>query len=131
MSAIDFIICGIGPIRGRREDTDGMVTITDVSKRAGVSRSTVSRVVAGNGYVSESKRKAIEGAIADLGYRPNTMAQALRSNRSNLIGAVMVDGARPAPHGPPPVLGADNASVWTELGLSPAELAALKDEGVI
>lgn len=72
-----------------------MATITDVSKRAGVSRSTVSRVVAGNGYVSEDKRKAIEAAIAELGYRPNTMAQALRSNRSNLIGAVMVDIGTP------------------------------------
>jgi Transcriptional regulators len=72
-----------------------MVTITDVSKRAGVSRSTVSRVVAGNGYVSESNRKAIEAAIAELGYRPNTLAQALRSNRSNLIGAVLVDAGTP------------------------------------
>lgn len=68
-----------------------MVTITDVCRRAGVSRSTVSRVVAGNGYVSESKRKAIEEAIAELGYRPNTLAQALRSNRSNVIGAIVVD----------------------------------------
>lgn len=68
-----------------------MVTITDVSRRAGVSRSTVSRVVAGNGYVSEANRKAIETAIADLGYRPNILAQALRSNRSNVIGAVFVD----------------------------------------
>lgn len=72
-----------------------MATITDVSKRAGVSRSTVSRVVAGNGYVSETKRKAIEKAIADLGYRPNTLAQALRSNRSNVIGAVVVDVGTP------------------------------------
>jgi len=72
-----------------------MVTITDVSRRAGVSRSTVSRVVAGNGYVSESKRKAIEKAIAELGYRPNTLAQALRSHRSNVIGAVMVDVGTP------------------------------------
>ncbi|HEY8576210.1 MAG TPA: LacI family DNA-binding transcriptional regulator [Devosia sp.] len=72
-----------------------MVTITDVCKRAGVSRSTVSRVVAGNGYVSEAKRKAIEQAIADLGYRPNSFARALRSNRSNVIGAVMVDIGTP------------------------------------
>lgn len=72
-----------------------MVTITDVSKRAGVSRSTVSRVVAGNGYVSETKRKAIEKAIAELGYRPNSFAQALRSNRSNVIGAVFVDVGTP------------------------------------
>lgn len=68
-----------------------MATITDVSKRAGVSRSTVSRVVADNGYVSEEKRRAIEKAIAELGYRPNTLAQALRSQRSNMIGVVVVD----------------------------------------
>lgn len=72
-----------------------MATIDDVSKRAGVSRSTVSRVVADNGYVSEEKRRAIEKAIAELGYRPNTLAQALRSNRSNMIGAVVVDIGTP------------------------------------
>lgn len=68
-----------------------MATITDVSRRAGVSRSTVSRVVADNGYVSDEKRRAIEQAIAELGYRPNTLAQALRSQRSNMIGVVVVD----------------------------------------
>jgi LacI family transcriptional regulator len=72
-----------------------MVTISDVSKHAGVSRSTVSRLVAGNGYVSEAKRQAIEEAIAALGYRPNALAQALRSNRSNMIGAVVVDIGTP------------------------------------
>lgn len=72
-----------------------MVTISDVSKLAGVSRSTVSRVVARNGYVSDAKRRAIEAAIAQLGYRPNTLAQALRSNRSNMLGAVVVDIGTP------------------------------------
>lgn len=72
-----------------------MATIDDVSKRAGVSRSTVSRVVADNGYVSEEKRRVIQQAIAELGYRPNTLAQALRSNRSNMIGAVVVDVGTP------------------------------------
>lgn len=72
-----------------------MATIDDVSKRAGVSRSTVSRVVADNGYVSEEKRRVIQQAITELGYRPNTLAQALRSNRSNMIGAVVVDVGTP------------------------------------
>lgn len=72
-----------------------MATIDDVSKRAGVSRSTVSRVIADNGYVSDEKRRAIQEAIAELGYRPNTLAQALRSNRSNMIGAVVVDIGTP------------------------------------
>ena len=72
-----------------------MPTITDVSRKAGVSRSTVSRLIAGNGYVSESARQAVEAAIAELGYRPNTMARGLRSNRSNLIGGVVVNVASP------------------------------------
>jgi len=72
-----------------------VVTIKDVSKRAGVSKSTVSRVTANNGYVSERKREIIERAITELGYRPNTMARGLRSNRTNIIGNVVVDVASP------------------------------------
>jgi len=70
-------------------------TIDDVSRKAGVSRSTVSRLIAGSGYVSETARTAVEAAIRELGYRPNTLAQALRSNRSNMVGAVVVDVGTP------------------------------------
>lgn len=72
-----------------------MATITDVSKKAGVSRSTVSRLIAGNGYVSDEARKAVEAAIRELGYRPNTMARGLRSNRSDIIGGVVVNVSSP------------------------------------
>jgi len=72
-----------------------MVTIKDVSTRAGVSKSTVSRFIADNGYVSDEKRKAIEAAINELNYRPNKMARGLRSNRSDIIGLVVVDVASP------------------------------------
>lgn len=72
-----------------------MPTIKDVSRRAGVSRSTVSRLIAGTGYVSDAARIAVERAIEELGYRPNTLARGLRSNRSNMIGAVVVDVASP------------------------------------
>ena len=72
-----------------------MVTIRDVSQKAGVSRSTASRVIAKNGYVSEDARKAVEAAIEQLGYRPNALAQGLRSSRSNTIGGVVVNIASP------------------------------------
>jgi len=44
---------------------------------------------------------------------------------------VMIDGTRPRPTAPPPDLGQDNASIWGALGLEVAELAALKEAGVI
>jgi LacI family transcriptional regulator len=72
-----------------------MPTITEVSRRAGVSRSTVSRLIAGKGYVSDAAKAAIDRAIRELGYRPNRLAQGLRSNRSDIIGAVVVDVASP------------------------------------
>jgi LacI family transcriptional regulator len=72
-----------------------MPTIKDVSRKAGVSRSTVSRLIAGTGYVSDAARAAVERAIEELGYRPSTLARGLRSNRSNMIGAVVVDVASP------------------------------------
>ena len=60
-----------------------------------MSRATVSRVIAGSGYVSDEKRKLIEVAIADLGYRPHALARGLRSNRSDIFGAVVVDVSSP------------------------------------
>lgn len=44
---------------------------------------------------------------------------------------VMVDGVRPMPESPPPLLGADNDEIWAELGLSAVEISELRDKGVI
>ncbi|WP_170382414.1 CaiB/BaiF CoA transferase family protein [Ruegeria atlantica] len=44
---------------------------------------------------------------------------------------VVMDGQRRMPQYPPPDLGADNSVIWSELGLSSAEIGALKKEGVI
>jgi transcriptional regulator with XRE-family HTH domain len=46
-------------------------TVHDVAAAAGISRGTVSRVLNG-GYVSAEARAAIEAAIAEVGYVPNT-----------------------------------------------------------
>ncbi len=66
-----------------------MATIKDVSKYAGVSQATVSRVVNGTSRVSHDKKLKVEKAIKELDYRPNTIAQALASNRSGNIGVVV------------------------------------------
>lgn len=66
-----------------------MATINDVCKAAGVSKATVSRVLNGSQLVKEATRKAVMAAMEELGYQPNTLAQALATNTSNAIGLVL------------------------------------------
>lgn len=72
-----------------------MTTIKDVSERAGVSQATVSRVINGTSAVSPDKKFKVEQAIQDLGYRPNSIAQALASSRTDSIGIVVPELGSP------------------------------------
>ena len=65
-----------------------MATIYDVAKAASVSPKTVSRVLNGDAPVGPETRKAVEAAMAELGYVPSNAARMMRSNRSGLIGLV-------------------------------------------
>ena len=60
-----------------------MATIYEVSKLAGVSLATVSRVINNSGKVTPATRQKVLAAMEQLGYRPNAIAQSLASNRSN------------------------------------------------
>jgi LacI family transcriptional regulator len=66
-----------------------MATIYEVSKLAGVSLATVSRVMNNSGKVKPKTREKVELAMAELGYRPNSIAQSLASNRSNSVGLLV------------------------------------------
>ena len=68
-----------------------MATITDVCRLAGVSKATVSRVLNNTGQVKESTRAQVHKAIQELNYRPNGLAQALATQRSNTIGLILSD----------------------------------------
>lgn len=65
------------------------VTIEEVAAAAGVSRSTVSRVVNGSVSVSEPARRAVEAAIARLQYVPNQAARSLASKQTKAIALVV------------------------------------------
>jgi LacI family transcriptional regulator len=65
------------------------VTLRDVARAAGVSRSTASRALSGSTLISPATRVAVEASAKALGYRVNRAASALRSNRSHLVGLVM------------------------------------------
>lgn len=67
------------------------VTSIDVAKAAGVSQTTVSRIVNGADGVSERVRVKVEAAIQQLGYRPNLSARSLVTSRTHTIGVVLGD----------------------------------------
>ncbi len=64
------------------------VTIKDVAHAAGVSTQTVSRVMNKFSYVSEETRQHVEAVVAQLGYRPSTLARSLIQQRSYTLGVV-------------------------------------------
>lgn len=66
-------------------------TIKDVAKLAGVSISTVSRVINDSKPVSPEARRKVVKAIEDLGYKPNEVARSLVTKKSNLIGVIVND----------------------------------------
>lgn len=64
--------------------------MADVGRAARVSAQTVSRYFTGTGYVSTETRARIKAAIDELGYRPNSAARTLRSNRTGTIGVLTI-----------------------------------------
>ena len=70
-------------------DTPQPLTLETIGKLAGVSRSTVSRVLNDHPDVRPDVRTRVEAVIEKTGYLPNQAARALVSNRTGLIGLVM------------------------------------------
>lgn len=66
-----------------------MASIREVAKLAGVSPSTVSRVMNGTANVDEEKKKKVLDAIAETGFKPNELARALFKKSSKIIGVIV------------------------------------------
>ena len=73
------------------------VTIKDVAEKAGVSTSTVSRVLSPqvNNYMRGETKEKVLKAIKELDYRPDIRAQSLRGRGTKIIGLVMPDALNP------------------------------------
>lgn len=71
------------------------ITLEDVSKAAGVSRSTASLVVRGSSRIPESTAVKVRGAMDQLGYVYNRQAANLRQSRSMTIGLVVTEIINP------------------------------------
>jgi LacI family transcriptional regulator len=67
----------------------------EVAERAGVAMSSVSRVLSGHPDVSPRMSRVVMEAVRELGYRPDMLAQGLRSGRSYSVGFTVSDIANP------------------------------------
>ncbi len=76
------------PAASASAGTEPVVTIAMVARAAGVSASTVSRILNGTAVVSQAKADAVQRAIASLGYVPNPVARGLAGGRTLSVGVV-------------------------------------------
>src|SRR4051812_46120696 len=80
--------------RDRNKARRTPITMRDVAKLAGVSQSTVSRVLShtpSSVPISEETSKKVFDAVAHLGYFPNLTARSLRAQQSNMIAIMIAD----------------------------------------
>lgn len=88
-----------------------VTTLRDVARLAGVSPATVSRILNGTAAVADDKRKAVESAIAQLGFKPNLAARGLRGGSSMTIGILTQE--MESPHFTAAIKGIDEGLVGT------------------
>ena len=69
-------------------------TIKDLARHCGISISTVSKVFNGYTDISEATRSQVLKAAREIGYKPNALARALKTNRTYNLGVLFVDDRR-------------------------------------
>lgn len=72
-----------------------MTNIKDVAKLAGVSVTTVSRVLNNKAHISKKTHDAVEKAMEELNYKPNEIARTLFSSQSHLMGLIIPTVSHP------------------------------------
>ncbi len=63
-------------------------TCKDVARLAGVTHTTVSRVLNNSGYVADDTRRAVLEAVRHIGYKPNSAARVLAGQKQETIGVI-------------------------------------------
>ena len=78
-----------------KKNSERIVTMEDVAKKAGVAVSSVSRALSDHPDVSESLKKKVQNASKALGFEPNLLASSLRSGSTRTIGFIVRDISSP------------------------------------
>jgi len=100
------------------------VSLIDVAEQAGVSRSTVSRVINNDAYVSDATREKVLAVIKESGYVPNMAARSLRTQRNQVIAVVIPD---PLSH----IFSSDNPYYFSTIIQSITEVSQQRDYAML
>lgn len=73
----------------KKRGTEKKLGIKEVAEVAGVSPTTVSRVLNDRGYISDETRKKVYTAMDQIGYYPNEIARALLIQRTYFVGVIV------------------------------------------
>jgi DNA-binding LacI/PurR family transcriptional regulator len=76
------------------------VTMKDVAKKAGVSTSTVSRVISGNEKISDDTKEVVYKVMDELDYHPNIAARNLANNKTSTLGLILPSATKDFMHNP-------------------------------
>ncbi|MFC8799142.1 LacI family DNA-binding transcriptional regulator [Promicromonospora sp. NPDC057138] len=78
-----------------RNGGQSRVSLLDVAREAGVSKSSVSNVIRNHPHVRDAVRERVQAAIDKLGYRPLAMGQNLRSGSTGQVALAIPNFAQP------------------------------------
>jgi len=116
-------------IQGPKAEKRRPAVMTDVAELAGVSYQTVSRVLHDSPHVRGDTRERVLAAIRQLDYRPNSMARALVTGRTNTLGVVTFDTTLYGPAST--LLGIEQAAHDAGYGVSVSSLRSLNRHTVL
>ena len=72
-------------------DPKEKISMKDIAKLAGVSASTVSRIINNSGQISEKTKKKVFSLMKKYNYTPNMVAKSLKMNKSKSIGIIITN----------------------------------------
>lgn len=75
----------------QKENTRTKITLDDIAKELGCSKTTVSRALSGKGRISDGMRKKVLAYSEQCGYKPNILAKGLADSKTYNIGVVLPD----------------------------------------
>ena len=82
-------------LKKSKNTTFEKITISEIAKLSGVSKTTVSRVLSGSNFISKNTRDKVLEIIKEKEYKPSIIAQSMRTNKTRTIGLVLADIENP------------------------------------